>query len=238
VAWEPVQRPTELAEGRLVEAILSGQFSADSSLPAERDLASRLGVSRPTLRDALQRLARDGWVEIRHGRPTRVRDFWHEGNLAVLGAIARHQDPLPNGFVASLLEVRLALAPAYTRLAIERSAPAVADLLEDYSSLPDSAETFASADWHLHHVLALGSGNAVFTLILNGFGDLYLTLAQRYFASPGTRQHSREFYLRLLAAARAGDAPEAEYLTRQVMAEALELWERIEWPDTTPGQED
>src|SRR5512135_3692860 len=105
--WELLPRPAELVESRLINAILDGEFPIDSRLPAERELAARLGVTRPTLREALQRLARDGWVEIHHGRPTRVRDYWHEGSLGVLSTIARRPDHLPPDFVPNLLVVRL-----------------------------------------------------------------------------------------------------------------------------------
>ncbi|MEW6567951.1 MAG: fatty acid metabolism transcriptional regulator FadR [Chloroflexota bacterium] len=226
--WQRPPRPTELAETRLIEAVLSGHFPIGASLPPERDLALQLGVTRPTLREALQRMARDGWVEIRHGRPTRVRDYWHEGSLGVLAGIARHRDHLPPHFVPDLLHVRLALAPAYTRLAVARTAAQVVEVLEPYASLPDSPDALAQADWDLHRFLAIASGNPVFTLILNGFGDLYLTLARRYFATPKARRHSAAFYRDLLRAARAGNADEAEAIARRVMSESLELWQRLE----------
>src|SRR5512135_3203684 len=140
--WDTPARPAELIETRLINAILDDQFSINANLPPERDLAQQLGVTRPTLREALQRLARDGWIEIRHGKPTRVRDYWHEGNLAVLGAIARHQDHLPQEFVPNLLQVRELLAPAYARLAVIRSAKTVAKFLEGYQDLPDTPDTF------------------------------------------------------------------------------------------------
>jgi len=61
--WDTPMKPAELAENRLVEAILEGTFPINSSLPAERELAEMLGVTRPTLREVLQRLSRDGWLE-------------------------------------------------------------------------------------------------------------------------------------------------------------------------------
>jgi GntR family negative regulator for fad regulon and positive regulator of fabA len=213
-----------MAETRLISAILDGHFPINSTLPPERDLASQVGVTRPTLREALQRLARDGWLEIRHGRPTRVRDYWHEGSLGVLGAIARSQGPLPPEFIPNLLAVRLALAPAYARLAVERSSGAIADLLRAYRDAEDTPEAFAEADWHLHRVLTIASGNPVFTLILNGFEALYRSLAIRYFARAEARGHSRRFYSDLLVAAQRGDADAAERLTRRVMAESSEIW--------------
>jgi GntR family negative regulator for fad regulon and positive regulator of fabA len=227
MAWDPPLRPAELAETRLISAILDGQFPINSTLPPERDLSVQLGVTRPTLREALQRLARDGWVEIHHGRPTRVRDYWHEGNLGVLSALAAGPGPLPPDFVPNLLAVRLALAPAYTRLAVERSAKAITDLLEAYQVIDDSPDAFAEADWHLHRVLTIASGNPVFTLILNGFGTLYHNMARRYFASPESRAHSRSFYSGLLSCARSSDANGAEALTRRVMRETIDIWRRV-----------
>jgi GntR family negative regulator for fad regulon and positive regulator of fabA len=121
----------------------------------------------------------------------------------------------------------LALAPAYTRLALERSPQAITDLLEAYQVIEDSPEAFAEADWHLHRVLTIASGNPVFTLILNGFGSLYQNMARRYFASPEARGHSRSFYSGLLSFARSSDADGAEALTRRVMGESIEIWRRV-----------
>lgn len=225
--WPRSLRPTELAEARLVEAILTGHFPIGSSLPPERELALELGVTRPTLREALQRLGRDGWIEIRQGLPTRVRDYWHEGNLGVLAAMTRHPNHLPPHFVPDLLAVRLTLAPAYTRLAVARTPAQVAALLEPCLSLPEDPERYAQTDWELHHFLTIASGNPIFTLILNGFGDLYLTLAQRYFAAPQTRHHSQMFYRDLLRAARARRTDQAEAITRRVMRESLDLWQQV-----------
>jgi len=47
--------------------ISQGEFAAGSRLPAERDLARQLGVSRPSVREALIALEVEGWVEVRIG---------------------------------------------------------------------------------------------------------------------------------------------------------------------------
>ena len=225
--WELPPRPAELIESRLINAIVDGDFPINSNLPSERELAQKLGVTRPTLREALQRLARDGWIEIHHGKSTRVRDYWHEGNLAVLGTIARHQDHLPAEFVPNLLQIRELLAPAYAQLAVKRAAKSVARFLENYQNLDDTPDTFARADWELHRFLTIESGNAVFTLILNGFKELYTVMGGLYFTPPKARAHSRRFYADLLAAAQARDAAGAEAITREVMQHSVELWKAI-----------
>ena len=128
--WQPMQKPAELAEGRLLDAILSGHFPINSSLPGERELAEQVGVTRPTLREALQRLARDGWLDIQHGKPTRVRDYWHEGGLPVLAVLAQNPAGESPDFVTDLLEFRVLVAPAYTRQALETAPGKVADYLK------------------------------------------------------------------------------------------------------------
>ncbi|HVN53206.1 MAG TPA: fatty acid metabolism transcriptional regulator FadR [Anaerolineaceae bacterium] len=222
--WKPAQKPAGLAESRLISAILDGIFPIDSYLPAERELAEQIGVTRPTLREALQRLTRDGWIEIHHGRPTRVRNYWEEGNLGVLGAIAGHAGPIQSHFVGDLLSVRLVMAPAYTRLAVDRSPEPVTDCLVQLSTLEDTPSAFTSADWRLHHLLTVASGNPIYTLILNGFRDLYQEAGEVYFTPVEARYLSRSFYTELLAATHLRDAQRAEEITSRVMMASLEMW--------------
>lgn len=224
--WSAPQKPAELAENRLIEAILAGVFPIDSSLPGERDLAARLKVTRPTLREALQRLARDGWLEIRQGRPTRVRDYWREGSLGVLGAIANRSAHPPREFIPNLLAVRLVLAPAYARLAVLNQPAPLCAYLANAAGLPDAPAEFARFDWELHHLLTVLSGNPVFTLILNGFSGLYLPMAELYFQLSDARRSSRRFYGELGEAALDRDPQRAEAVVRQVMQDSLSLWDR------------
>jgi GntR family negative regulator for fad regulon and positive regulator of fabA len=222
--WTSPLKPAELTENRLVEAIMDDHFPIGSTLPGERELALQLKVTRPTLREALQRLGRDGWVEIRQGKPTRVKDYWHEGNLGVLSTLARHPLQLPDDFVPNLLYVRQVLAPVYARLAAEHNPEPVISTLLEYSSLADLPEAFAEFDWKLHHQLTIASGNPIFTLILNGFAEFYLPMACRYFQLPAARQNSGSFYEALLQAVQSRNVQSVESITRQVMANSLVLW--------------
>lgn len=224
--WHRVQRPAEIAEQRLLEAILSGRFAINSTLPGERDLAAQIGVTRPTLREALQRLARDGWLEIQHGKPTRVRDYWQEGNMGVLSVLAQMPGQQTADFVAHLLEIRVLLAPTYTRQAMEQASPEIVALLEGQSYVEDNPAAFAHADWELHHLLTLRAANPIFRLLLNSFQNLYQLMGERYFVSAENRNRSRTYYAELLSCARESDYLGAERLTRQVMEESLMLWKK------------
>jgi len=226
-AWSRPQRPAAYTEQAIITAILDGDYPAGATLPGERDLASQLGVTRPTLREALQRLERDGWISIRQGKSTVVNDFWHDGGLNVLTALVRYRRSLPPDFVPNLLEVRLAMAPAYARAAITCSAERVVTTLAASETLADTPEAFATFDWTLHHTLTVASGNPVYTLILNGFAGFYEEMACRYFARPEARAASRAFYAALLDAARAGDATRAGQITEAVMLESIALWKAV-----------
>jgi len=221
--WSSPPRPHAHAEGALIEAILDGTFRAGSTLPGERTLAAQLGVTRPTLREALQRLARDGWLTVAHGKPTVVNDFWEQGGLNVLATLVKYPEHLPPDFISQLLEVRYHLAPAYTRAAVARAAGEIAAFLADATALESPAQ-FAQFDWRLHHLLTIRSGNPIYTLILNGFRGFYEIIARQYFGPAAARELSRRFYADLRAVAAAGDAAAAEALCRAVMRDTMAAW--------------
>jgi GntR family negative regulator for fad regulon and positive regulator of fabA len=227
--WRPIGKPAEIAESRLIEAIVEGVFPVNSHLPGERELAESLGVTRPTLREALQRLERDGWVEIHHGKPTRVKNYLKEGSLGVLNTLSRYPEHLPDNFVTDLLTVRVALAPTYTAMAVENAPADIITLLKNRHNLNDDPQAFAQFDWQVHHELTLLSANPVFAMILNGFKDIYLHMAPYYFLTESARQHSRHFYQDLSQAAENLDPNQARILTDMVMRESIIFWEQVEF---------
>lgn len=226
--WTAPPKPHHYVEQALVTAILDGTFAPGTTLPGERDLAAQLGVTRPTLREAIQRLARDGWLTVSHGRPTLVNNYWQEGGLNVLRTLVEHSQQLPKDFVPHLLEIRLHLAPAYTRAAVAQRPDEVVALLAESKQLADDPTAYATYDWRLQHQLTIWSGNPIYTLILNGFRDFYPAMAMRYFQPAIAREGSQAFYAVLSAAAAARDPDAAETAVRQVMEASIALWRGVE----------
>jgi len=72
-ALEPQRLYRQIAE-QLRSLITGGEFKPGERLPAERDLAKQLGVSRPSVREALIALEVEGWVEVRTGSGVYVLD--------------------------------------------------------------------------------------------------------------------------------------------------------------------
>lgn len=59
---------------QLQNMIADGELKPGEKLPAERQLSERMGVSRPSLREAIKKLASKGLLESRHGGGTYVKD--------------------------------------------------------------------------------------------------------------------------------------------------------------------
>ncbi len=90
--------------------IEAGEFANGSRLPSDREISQKLGVSRPTAREALLALEFAGLIEIRPGSGTYVT------RPDVSGANGVNLMDSP----ALLLEARIALEPAIARLCASR----------------------------------------------------------------------------------------------------------------------
>lgn len=225
------QRSSDLAEQQMIRLISNGDFPAGGELPPERKLAAQLGVGRPALREALQRLERDGWITQRHGRPALINDFWQKGNLYTLVNLVQMVERLPEEFIAYLLELRAVLAPAYIRQGVERNPAKVVALLADWEALPDQGQAYADFDWEMHKKTAFLSGNPLYVFLLNSFDLVYVPLATRYFQWAKHREISRRFYQRLLIAAMSGDGERTELIVREAMQESIVLWQQKDVPE-------
>lgn len=225
--WETPLKPAEIAEKRLVESILDNTFPIDSTLPPERELSTMLGVTRPTLREALQRLARDGWVEIHQGKPTRIRNYWKEGNLSVLSSISKYSDKLNGRFVINLLETRALLCPTYTQQAVQNHPNLIYTYLSNHPTIDDNAEEFTTFDWRLHQILTQNSNNPIFTLILNGFEHIYFSSGPLYFSINETKQISMHFYQELKRASSNQDHDLAYSITKETMIKNIDLMKSL-----------
>ncbi len=217
------QSPAAFAEQYIVESIWDGKFAPGSILPAERELSELIGVTRTTLREVLQRLARDGWLTIQHGKPTKVNDYWQTAGLNILETVARLDDNGPVNLVNKLLEARTNVSMIYVRAAIKlQQEKAIAALTPP--KIEDTGLGYAEFDWALQHQLTLLSGNPVYTLILNGFRKVYLRVAEYFFGNEQARRLTDEFIAKLKDIANRGAIDEVDAAIRQYGRETGEIW--------------
>lgn len=125
---------------QLLDEVVGGELSAGDALPSERHLAELLGVSRPAVREALQRLSQAGLVEVRHGGSTTVRDFRTTAGLDLLPRLLVRDGRLDPSVGLSILQARQAIAPAVAALAAETSGAAAQERLEAAVTALESAE--------------------------------------------------------------------------------------------------
>jgi len=219
--------PAGFAEQYIVESIWNGGFPPGSILPAERELSELIGVTRTTLREVLQRLARDGWLTIKHGKPTKVNDFWETSSLNILETLAQlDQDGIPD-LVDNLMSARTNISAIYVRGAIKNNAEKTIELLKSYEQVEDNGEAFAQFDYELNKELVVASGNPIYLLILNGFKGLYSRLGSLYFSHPDGREISKNYYKTLIALAEANKFDEAVYAVRKYGVESGKLWSSL-----------
>ena len=127
--------PDEVFDQVLAE-VVDGGLEAGEALPSERRLAEVLGVSRPAVREALQRMAQTRLVEVRHGGSTTVRDFRRHAGLDLLPRLLVRGGALDGAVARSILEARLVVGPGVAALAAQRGGPAlVATLTEVVDAL-------------------------------------------------------------------------------------------------------
>src|SRR5437763_13244747 len=123
---EPVQRrslPDAVFE-QLTSEIVAGVVPAGDPLPPERTLTEQLGVNRQAVREALQRMALLGLVDIRHGEPTRVRDFRSSASPELLTwLIVRPDGAIDAAVVRSVFELRATVGADAARLCASRAVP-------------------------------------------------------------------------------------------------------------------
>ncbi len=197
--------PAAFAEQYIVESIWRGKFAAGSILPAERELSDLIGVTRTTLREVLQRLARDGWLTIQHGKPTQVNDIWETAGLNILDTIVRLDDEGSLTIADQLLNARTNMSAIYLRLAVKSNPTKVLEILDEVEQLDDTADAFIDFDWSFHHRATVAAGNPVYTLMLNGFKSIYYRIGRYYFTNDKARKLAREFYSELSTVIKQGD---------------------------------
>lgn len=226
------QSPAGFAEEYIVESIWSGRFPPGTILPAERELSELIGVTRTTLREVLQRLARDGWLTIQHGKPTRVNDFWETCGLNILETLARlDEDGIPE-LVDHLLAARSSVSALFIRGAIKNNPDKVKEVLsEAIAKEPETEEMegrqFAEFDYQVMHDLALAFGNPVFVLMMNGFKGLYARLGGFYFSQPRAREFACNYYKSLMELAEKGEHESVLQVVRQYGIDSGSLWTDI-----------
>jgi DNA-binding FadR family transcriptional regulator len=170
----PVARRSVAADAaeQIKELILRGVLEPGDRLPVERELASQLGVSRPTLREAIRALVSIGVLEPRQGSGTYVTDL-APATLAepLVFAMRRNERLLP-----ALIDVRIMLEVG----AIEHTAARIDDvavaelrrLAVLVGTARDDPELSIERDWMFHRAIYAAAENPILTALLDSISHI------------------------------------------------------------------
>lgn len=221
------QSPAALAEEYIIKSIWEKVYPAGSDLPAERELANKIGITRTTLREVLQRLAREGWVTIQHGKLTKVNDIWEVGGPNIISTIIRLDKSYLPTIIANVVSLRTRMAESYIPEAIKNAPLQCVPFFEPLATLEDTAETYAAFDYTLFRQFTFVANKPVYALILNSFKTMYHQVASLFFADPKYRQLSLAFYHELLTACEQQDYLRAVKAMEQNHRSSREIWGKI-----------
>ncbi|TDE07448.1 GntR family transcriptional regulator [Jiangella asiatica] len=219
--YRPVRPPAPLREQvyeSLEELILDGRLKAGERL-VESDLAARLGVSRGPIREALQHLERDGWLEVRPRQGTYVREpqpdelqdyFWARKLLEVeaAGRAARRVRTSPDAAAPGLERLRRIVAKS-EELTVGLPPKGVTDLT------PEQAERrrqYRENSRQFHYAVGELSGSPALVELLVFLGKR----TRWYFSSLGYNSRLDE-HKALLGAIEQGDEDTVMSLMREHM---------------------
>ncbi len=200
---------------QIVEMIWSGEWATGTRIPAESELAGRLGVSRNTVREALRALAHTGLLRSRPGDGTYVAA---SSELEV--SLARRAR---RGDLAEAVEVRAMLEQTAARLAAQRRDAAdvrlLRRLLADKMAISQAQdpESYLRADLELHRAVVRSAHNSLLTDLYDHLGAAVAESIRRSLDDPAAAAGQDESHAGLVEAVASGDAAAAEEAARRIV---------------------
>ncbi len=236
------RRAFEEVISQVAERIRSGELRAGDRLPGERVMSEQMGVSRPTIREAIRLLADAGVVKVRAGAG---------GGVVVLTdyvplSLESNGGEMAISEIGSVLEARRMLEPRVAQLAAvrgrEEDFAAMAESIElqrklagDYRE--SERERAYQIDLQFHNLLARATRNpTVIKLMGELFQDLYMaTTVVDLAVSP---EWGVDIHERTLEALRSGNMKAIDTVMDEHLARTEELWERATGKSLVPGVPD
>lgn len=222
---------------RLRDRIAEGEWSAGDRLPGERQLAEEMGVSRVSVRSALQSLKAQGFIAAVQGGGTRLVATAPEIETGLTELISQKADNLHD-----LADIRIALEVWAAGKAAERAdTAALADIGNRLQAMIDAPRgvfdeghtdaTLAQLDVQFHLAIGEAAGSSVYLHILSVIRDTLLQMLRfhRYqlFIAPEDDAMVMRHHAAIFAAIAAADPGSARAEMERHLTWVLEQYNRI-----------
>ena len=228
IVFEPI-RPKKISE-EIVEQIKTlisrGELKPGDRVPSERELASMLGVSRPSVREAIMVLDAMGFLETKQGGGTFVRTLTETSIADPLTRLVQKKDP---EMLRALAEVRMGLESWSAYLAAKRAKPTEIDEMRRLYAIMEKQAARggwdSEVDAKFHYVITAASHNSLQMHVLDSIHTLFHTTIQvalmEFYRQEGYIQILLSHHREIMEAIAARE-PE---LARQKMMEHLTMVE-------------
>jgi len=193
--------------------IILDKIKINERLPPERELASRMGVSRSVVNAGILDLASKGFLRVVPRKGTFVNDYRTEGTLGIFNTLLRHlgEEMAPELFLNAnaarrALEVECARSAAVNRTDEDIAAM---ERLIDAAKGTDAVDGLIAINLEFHHRIAIASRNMILCILLNAFKDIMRQVLEHFYGIPGALRRSMETHALLLEDIRNGNAGSA-----------------------------
>ena len=222
--FEKTRVAEEIAR-HLLRSIFDRTLRPGDRLPSERSLASRLGVNRASLREAIKHLEQMGLVRTRQGDGTRVLDYLSTAGLELLQHLIPYASQDSARLLRDLLEVRSILGREMARLAARRCRP------EDLSTLrraqreavfrANCPNDLLVQDAEIFAGLGRATGNRVVQLLANSIRSSVERHPDIFSRLLPDSAVTLAYHQQVVDAVAAGDADQAAALTERYLSEMM-----------------
>lgn len=201
---------------RIKDMLLAGELKADQRLPPERDLADSLGVSRPTLREAMRALIALNIVDSRHGEGTFISSLRPELLSEPVDFLLRISDRSPVSAWQTRRILAVGIAKLATAMRSGRDAEELTTLAARAAEMvaaktPEELMTdLVGLDARFQRTLARSSGNQMLVTLHLSLNRQIDSDVQRFIQQPNAQVQLASSYAALAEAVAQGDAPAAE----------------------------
>jgi DNA-binding FadR family transcriptional regulator len=228
ISIEPSRLYRQIAE-QLRAAIIAGEYPPGVRLPPERDLAQQLGVSRPSVREALIALEVEGYVDIRIGSGIYAK---RPEAMNMGAAVQQAEGPL------ELTRARAVIEPQVAALAARSIKRAQLDLvreaIEQMEAEAAAGQIPIDGDRNFHVRIAEATGNGVLVSVVsqlfNGRTSPLFSKLAAYFENPKSWAAAIAEHRRILAALEARD-PQAAADAMQSHMQLSHKRFTVGWPE-------
>jgi DNA-binding FadR family transcriptional regulator len=210
----------------ILSKILSGELKPGDRLPAERELADAMGISRSSVNHGIMELENMGFLTITPRRGTIVNDYRARPTPQSLAAVMRYSSvEMEQSLFSDLMATRLLIEGACARLACSNIYDSTFEkmtvLVDELAREPEDPTDIL---YRFHYLLTAASGNSIYSMIYRGFETVLCTLIRQHYSMRAEDiKESVRLHRLLLEAIKTRDADAAENLARRIITQGISV---------------